>query len=55
MSLNYNSRVIADARITNINGMRGLGVSVLRVNVEFHKTPWTTDETQIGANVLWGV
>lgn len=55
MSLNYNSRIIADARITNVSGMRGVGVSILRLNVEFHKTPWTTDETQIGASVQWGV
>ncbi len=55
MSLNYNSRIIADARITSVNGMRGLGVSILRLNVEFRKTPWRADETQIGASVLWGV
>ena len=54
MSLIYNSRILADARITNVNGMRGLGVSILRLNVEFRKTPWKADETQIGANVLWG-
>jgi HEPN domain-containing protein len=54
MSLNYSSRIIADARITNVNGMRGLGVSTLRLNVEFRKTPWKDNEPQIGANVLWG-
>jgi len=55
MSLNYNSRIIADARITNINGMRGLGVSILRLHVEFRKTPWRADEAQIVASVQWGV
>ncbi|MBU7440263.1 hypothetical protein [Paraburkholderia fungorum] len=55
MSLNYNSRVIADARIININGMQGLGASILRINVEFNRTPWVSTEVQIVANVLWGV
>lgn len=55
MSLNYNSRIIADARITNVNGMRGLGVSTLRLNVEFRKTPWKEGESQISVSVLWGI
>jgi hypothetical protein len=55
MSLNYSSRVIADARIININGMQGLGTSILRMNVEFNRKPWASTEVQIVANVLWGV
>lgn len=54
MGLNYNSRIIADARITNISGMEGMGVSILRINVEFTQTPWANTEVQAAANVLWG-
>lgn len=40
MSLSYNSRIIADARITNVSGTRGLGTSTLRINVEFLQPAW---------------
>lgn len=54
MSLAYNARVIADARITNVSGVRGLGTSTLRINVEFKQAPWT-HEFQAVADILWGV
>ncbi|WP_182508400.1 hypothetical protein [Ralstonia solanacearum] len=52
MSLAYNARVIADARITNVSGVRGLGTGILRINVEFKQAPWT-HEFQAAADILW--
>lgn len=40
MSLTYGSRIIADARITNVSGTRTLGSSLLRINVEFQQPAW---------------
>lgn len=54
MSLAYNAHIIADARITSVNGFQGLGTSILRINVEFKKAPWTHEFQAVG-DILWGV
>lgn len=54
MTFSYNSRVIADSQIVNVNGVRGVGACSLRINVAFNKTAWQEDEVQVNANVLWG-
>ncbi|MGP8434966.1 hypothetical protein ACT2FY_24265 [Paraburkholderia fungorum] len=40
MSLNYSSRIIAEARITYVSGTKALGSSLLRMNVEFQQPAW---------------
>lgn len=54
MTLTYNAYIVADARITNVNGTQGLGTSILRLNVEFKKAPWSHD-FPVSADILWGV
>ncbi|CAJ8623735.1 Uncharacterised protein [Burkholderia pseudomallei] len=55
MSLTYNSRVIADARITNVNGARALGSGTLRINVEFRQPAWEATTSQASAVIQFGV
>jgi hypothetical protein len=51
LSLTYNSRIIADARIVNISGRQGIGSYQLRFSVELSGPAWS-DVHEVGAATL---
>lgn len=55
MSLTYSSRIIADARITNVSGTKALGSSLLRINVEFRQPAWEAEIARASAELHFGV
>lgn len=46
LSLNYQSRTIADARILQLSGIAGVGVYQIRFSVELHRPAWPGLEGQ---------